>query len=98
LALEIRYSLRANEERMKLLEDIVEGFGEKKAKEINNKIDKVLAQVSTMPEMYRSSSRRKNLRKCVFNKQTSIYYRVKGKYIEIVSFRPNRDNPNSYKV
>lgn len=79
---------------MELLDYVLQNFGQKKAKEIYLILEKRLDQLSESPEMYRESNKRKGLRKCVFSKQTSIYYRVKEDHIEIVSFRPNRNNPN----
>ena len=98
MALEVRYSLRARYEEIELLEYIIQKFGRKKAKEIYDRIERVLAQVSKMPEMYRASNKQKGLRKCAFSKQTSIYYRIKDDYIEVVSFRPNRKDPKQFKA
>ncbi len=81
-----------------MLEKIIDQFGKKKAKEIYDRIEKVLEGISKMPRMYPSSRKQKNLRKCVFSKQTSIYYRIDQDYIEIVSFRENRKDPGKFKV
>lgn len=48
--------------------------------------------------MFPSSLKKPELRKCVFSKQTSIYYRIKEDYIEIVSFRPNGIDPKKLKL
>jgi plasmid stabilization system protein ParE len=98
VALAVRYSLRARNEEIELLEYIVREFGLEKAKEIYGAIEKTLELISEAPEMYRESNRRKGLRKCVFSKQTSIYYRIKEDHIEIVSFRPNRKDPKKFNV
>jgi plasmid stabilization system protein ParE len=98
LGLKARYSLRARHEEIELLEYVMNRFGKQKAKEVYDKIEKVLMEISITPEMYRVSNKRKNLRKCVFSKQTSIYYRIQEDYIEIVSFRANRKNPGKFKV
>lgn len=81
-----------------MLEYVAEKFGKSKAKEVYNKIERVLDQVAEMCEMYRASKKREGLRKCVFSKQTSIYYRINEDYIEVVSFRPNRQNPETFKL
>lgn len=90
---EIRYSLRARFEQLEMLDYIAQNFGIEKAKEIFNKIEKILAQLSINPEMYPQSNRKKGIRRCVFSKQTSIYFRVNSETIEIISFRPNRKTP-----
>lgn len=98
MGLKIRYSHRASNEQIALLEYVLNRFGENTAKQVYHKIEKVLAEIANMPNMYRSSKRKKGLRKCVLSKQTSIYYRVTGDYLEIVSFRANRKDPNKFKV
>ncbi|GAB5524087.1 MAG: hypothetical protein Roseis2KO_19590 [Roseivirga sp.] len=98
MSFKVRYSLRARHEEIKLLEYIVEGFGRKKAKEVYERIEKVLDHICNVPEMYPVSKQRSGLRKCVFSKQTSIYYQINKDYIEIVSFRPNRSDPKKFKV
>ncbi|MCP4457750.1 MAG: type II toxin-antitoxin system RelE/ParE family toxin [Cytophagales bacterium] len=98
MAFKVRYSLRARHEEMELLELIVSRFGQEKAKEVYNKIEGVLDQISKMPNMYPSSQKNKGLRKCVFSKQTSIYYRIAKEHIEVVSFRTNRKDPDSFKA
>ncbi|WP_162419130.1 type II toxin-antitoxin system RelE/ParE family toxin [Cyclobacterium roseum] len=98
MALAIRYSLRARHEEIELLEYVVRKFGQQKAKEIYVNIEKTLSLLSESPEMYRESDIRKGLRKCTFSKQTSIYYRIKEDHLEVVSFRPNRKDPNKFKV
>ena len=94
----IRYSLRARHEEIDLLDYILRDFGSKKAKEVYENIERVLREIAQMPEMYPASRNKKGLRKCVFSKQTSIYYRVHDEHIEVISFRPNRSNPRKFKV
>jgi plasmid stabilization system protein ParE len=98
LSLQIRFSLRARHEEIELLEYIVENFGQSKAKEVYEKIEKVLNHICNAPEMYPVSKKRAGLRKCVFSKQTSIYYRISEGHIEVISFRPNRKDPKKFKV
>lgn len=98
MALEVRYSLRARHEEIELLEYIAANFGKGKAKEVYDRIEKTLDRIAEMPDMYRSSKKQKGLRKCVFSKQTSIYYRVHENYLELVSFRPNRKDPKTFKA
>ncbi len=95
MGLHIRFSLRARHEEIELLEYIVKEYGLQKAKEIYKRIEFILDQISNMPEMYPASSLKTGLRKCVFSKQTSIYYRVTVDFIEIISFRDNRKNPDT---
>ena len=98
MAFEIKYSLRALEEQIQLLEYIITNFGNKKGEEIFQKIENILELIAENPEMFPSSRKKPELRKCVFSKQTSIYYRIKNNYIEIVSFRPNGIDPEKFEL
>ncbi|MEX2511542.1 MAG: type II toxin-antitoxin system RelE/ParE family toxin [Cyclobacteriaceae bacterium] len=98
MGLTIRYSLRARNEEIELLEYVLQKFGQKKVKEVYVSIEKTLEQLSNAPEIYRESNKRKGLRKCSFSKQTSIYYRIKEEHVEIVSFRPNSKDPKKFKI
>ncbi|GAA0894414.1 hypothetical protein GCM10009122_40950 [Fulvivirga kasyanovii] len=98
MAYKIRYSLRARQEEIELLDFILKEFGEQKAKAVYQRVEKLLGEISGMPKMYRSSKKQKHLRKCVLSKQTSIYYRIQKDYIEVVSFRANRKDPKGFKA
>lgn len=98
MAFEIKYSLRALEEQIRLLKYIVRNFGLDKGSEIYQKIETILGLIAENPEMFPSSRKKPELRKCVFSKQTSIYYRIKDDYIEVISFRPNGIDPEKFKL
>jgi plasmid stabilization system protein ParE len=59
--LKIRYSLRARDEEIELLEYIIQKFGHGKAKEVFEKIEKTQSLICQNPEMYKVSNRRKDL-------------------------------------
>lgn len=96
MALKVRYSLRARQEEIELLDYIVRKFGTEKANQIYQRIEKVLEAISKMPDMYKASEKQTGLRECILSKQTSIYYRVQEDHIEVVSFRPNRKDPDQF--
>jgi plasmid stabilization system protein ParE len=98
LPLKIKYSLRALDEQIHLLEYIIKNFGVNKGNEIYQKIEDILSLIAENPEMFPSSFKKPELRKCVFSKQTSIYYRIKDDFIEVVSFRPNGIDPGKLKL
>ncbi|MBV6640960.1 MAG: type II toxin-antitoxin system RelE/ParE family toxin [Cyclobacteriaceae bacterium] len=68
MSLEVRYSIRARKEEIDLLEYIIEKFGQEKAKEVFFRIEKVLEEISIMPEMFQVSTKKEGLRRCVFSK------------------------------
>jgi plasmid stabilization system protein ParE len=98
LGRKIKYSLRAIEEQIEILEYIVHKFGLSKANEVFLEMNQTLELIAKNPEMYPASKRKSGLRKCVFSPQTSIYYRIHSEEIEVVSFRPNRIDPMKFKI
>lgn len=93
MPLQIRYSQRAKSEYKELLAYIILNFGIQKATDTDAVFEKLIHQISENPKMYSLFDEHKNIRKCVISKQTSLYYRISGKYIELVSFRGNLMNP-----
>jgi plasmid stabilization system protein ParE len=68
-------------------------------KEIDNfahETDKVIGQITENPYMFVATQKRKNVRKGLINRLTSLFYRVKPrkKEIELLLFRDNRMDPN----
>ncbi len=58
-------------------------------------VDSLLAQISTNPESFPSSSKIKNVRKVVISKHNTLYYKVRPRKEELVLllFWDNRRNP-----
>lgn len=94
MPLQIKYSRRAGNEYKQLLEYIIKNFGMAKAIMIDSIFEKILYQISANPFMYPLFHRKRNIRRCVISKQTTLYYRISGDYIELVSFRGNLMNPD----
>ena len=57
-----------------------------------------IEQIESMPQMHEASSKKKQIRRCVINKQTSLYYRTKKEEIEIITIQDNRRNPKKLKM
>lgn len=91
--LDIKYSTRAEKEYFKLLDYLVDEFGSTTADKVDKKIEETLSIISHNPTLYPESKEKKGTRRCVLSKQTTIYYRVKKKNIEIVTLWSNKKNP-----
>jgi|SRR4051812_7591237 plasmid stabilization system protein ParE len=70
----------------------------KEIKTFYMKLEKTISLISSNPELFRITNKRKNVRKCVFSKQTSIYYKVNDEEIFIVTLFDNRQNPKKLKL
>jgi hypothetical protein len=68
LTLSIRYSLRARQEEIELLEYMLREFGHTRTKEIFYLYEKMLSPISKLPDMYLGFNTRKVLWKSVFGK------------------------------
>jgi plasmid stabilization system protein ParE len=98
MPLQIQYSQKARLEYKELLNYIVLNYGFQKAISVDAYFDKIINQISLTPKMYSVFDEKRNIRKCVISKQTSLYYRISGKYLELVSFRGNLMNPNKINL
>jgi plasmid stabilization system protein ParE len=62
-------------------------------KTFNEKIN-----IRTNPYLYTSFKNKKQVRKCVVNKQISIFYRIKKEEVQIITLFDNRKNPKKLKL
>lgn len=92
------YKLIWSDEALKNLKNILAYLEENWThKEINKfalLLDHQLNLISNQPFLFPKSEKSKGLRKSVLTKQTTIYYRLKGYEIQIMSLFDNRQDPN----
>lgn len=98
MSFQIRYSQRASLEYKEILDYVIRNFGLKKAIEIDILFEKIIFQISLNPKMYSVFNEKRKIRKCVISSQSSLYYRISGPYIELVSFRENLMNPKQLNI
>ncbi len=79
------------------LEDTIiylqENWTNREVQNLASEIETTLALVASNPEVFQISDKKKDVRRAVVAKLNSIYYRITGQTIEIVSFYSNRKNP-----
>ena len=76
-----------------LLEYLENRWSERVKKDFIKKLDQSISRISHYPKSCPESSEQKGLFKCVVTKQTSLFYRIKAKEIEVVTLFDNRQNP-----
>lgn len=59
-----------------------------------DKVKKSFTKISSQPKSCPESQESPNLFKCVVTKQTSFYYRIIDKEIEVISIKDNRQDPD----
>ncbi|MCG8699615.1 MAG: hypothetical protein MI922_16290 [Bacteroidales bacterium] len=91
----VRYSTRAYIEYKEIIEYVFNKFGVLSVTKVDTYFDEVIDLIAINPLLYPYTDKKKNLRRCVVSPQTTIYYRFSGEYIELVSFRGNRMDPQT---
>ena len=91
----VKYSTRSYVEYEEILDYVSDKFGILVAAKVDKYFEEVVDQIAINPFLYPYSNKKKNLRRCVISHQTTLYYRFNGEYIELVSFRGNKMNPET---
>ena len=91
----IRYSIRAYNEYEQILDYVFKEFGIEVAAKVDMYFEAVIDHIAINPLLYPYFDKTKNVRRCVISPQTTLYYRFNGVYVELVSFRGNRMNPEA---
>lgn len=90
-----RYSSRSYKEYESILNYVTENFGISKAAEVDMHFEIIIDLIAVNPKMFPCSDKMKDIRRSVISPQTTLYYRFTGEYIELVSFRGNKLDPES---
>jgi plasmid stabilization system protein ParE len=95
------YSIIWSDEAKSNLLGLIEYFKlqwtEKELRAFFQKFEKTLELISKNPQLFSPSVKRKNVRKCVFSKQTSIYYKIENSKVYLIALFDNRKNPKQLK-
>jgi plasmid stabilization system protein ParE len=91
----VRYSSRSYKEYESILNYVSENFGISKAAEVDMHFERIIDLIAVNPKMFPYSDKMKDVRRSVISPQTTLYYRFTGEYIELVSFRGNKLDPES---
>lgn len=94
----IEWSPRSKQDYLNLLDYLTDKWGNKTIKKFNDRLQSILELISERPEIYPSSGKKKQVRRCVISRQTSLYYQVKKDKIELITLFDNRKNPAKRKV
>lgn len=87
---EIIFSTRARLTLERLLDYLESEWSMKVKHAFIAKLDQSLFQIAKMPESCPMSRKKKGVYKCVVSKQTSLFYRVTSKGIEVIALFDNR--------
>ncbi len=97
MSLKIVWSPQARQDYLKLLDFLQKEWGERVVKKFIARLQNILHTIASRPQLYPGSNKVKNVRRCVVNKQISLYYRVKSGKIELITLFDTRQDPSKLK-
>ena len=89
---EVFLSPLAEKKLLILLEYLIEELGINSKDKYLKKFKSAVKQISTHPKSCPESTELKGIYKCVVNKQSSFFYRIKNNEIEIITLFDNRQD------
>ncbi len=95
---EIRWTTHALLELEETFKQIEELWTEKELHNLSVAIEQKVKLISQNPFLFQASDEGNQVRRAVVSRLNSIYYRINGDQIEIVSFFLNRRNPGSKNI
>jgi len=94
----VKWSTPARNQFINILMFIRNKWGDKTAHEYILMVDAILEIISNMPEAFPVLKERKNVRRCVINKRTILFYQINGKIINLINLYDTRMNPDKFIV
>jgi|UPI00059197AB plasmid stabilization system protein ParE len=95
MSLPVTWAPSAKDEFAELLQYVEQQFGLDAALELLDTTEKLLEEIGAFPGMFPASAKRKDIRKAVVNKQTSLFYRISKDQVQILFVWDNRQNPDN---
>jgi plasmid stabilization system protein ParE len=92
-SLRILWTAEANINLVEIIQYLQKKWTDKEIDKFIIKLNKAITLISNRPQLFRMTNTRSNLRKCVFSKHTSIFYKELNSTIYIVSLFDNRKDP-----
>lgn len=93
----IHWTNNALNELEKTIDYLRENFSDKEIRKLVLKLENTIKLISLNPNIFPKSEFR-NVHKVVILKFNTLYYRINGGNIEILSFFSNRQNPRNRKL
>ena len=93
MALEIKWSKKADQKFDKILEYLILNWGENVTKNFVKKVYDFLDILAEYPEIGSVENEKKGIRGFTIVKQVNIFYRIKDQNIILLDFFDNRQDP-----
>lgn len=93
----IQWTSNALNELSQTIEYLKENFTEKEIKKLALKVENTTKLIAQNPDIFPKSDLKK-IYKAVILKYNTLYYRINGNNVEILSFFSNRQHPAKRKI
>lgn len=94
---QVEISKRAEENLDKIAKYLEQNFSNSVKMDFLIKISEHLQLLEIMPYMNRKSAKQENIRECIVNKQTIMFYRITENIVEIITIQNSRMNLDDLK-
>lgn len=94
---EVIWTEEASEGLNEIMDYLLNKWSERSLKKFLAKLEKRMVLLAENPYLFPVSEKQGNVRRTVLNKHTSIYYRITGKIVELVSIVDNRKDISTHK-
>ena len=94
----VTISERAEKNLDKVFEYLSDNWSVKVKNDFKEKLYKEVNHLRQNPYIYQPSNIKKGVRRCFISKHNAMYYKVKGKEVEIITIHDTRSNPKFLKL
>lgn len=94
MALTVELSDRARQDIEQIAEYLAEHWSEQVKLNFLVTLTDKMTLISKMPYLYKASRQQPDIRECVLNKHTVLFYRVTESTVEIITIRSTRQQPD----
>lgn len=86
---------KARRSYFEIIDHLEKTWTEREIRKFISDVDHLLVLIKQNPEIGEESGKRKDVRKCLITKQSSLYYRIKPhrKELQLLLFWDNRQDP-----
>lgn len=81
-----------------ILDYLFKNWSEQVAENFTNQLDHILSQIAKKPKLFPLTNKKKKVRKCVMNKQNTLFYRESKDAIELLRIFDTRQHPKKLKL
>ncbi len=98
MVFDLVFSKKASDDLHSILIYLEREWSLKVSKNFTKVLDRKLLQVASNPITYPAFKNKKQIRKCVVNKNISMFYRIRNREIQIITLFDNRKNPKTLVI